>query len=73
MRLLVIEDNLALVSNLFEYFEARGYAMDAAPDGVSGLRLAATRRYDAVILDWMLPKDPRCALACGQRISVPRS
>jgi DNA-binding response OmpR family regulator len=55
MRLLVIEDNQALVSNLFEYFEARGHTMDAAPDGVSGLHLAATRQYDAVILDWMLP------------------
>jgi len=55
MRLLVIEDNQALVSNLFEYFEARGHTMDAAPDGLSGLHLAATRQYDAVILDWMLP------------------
>ncbi len=55
MRLLVIEDNQALVSNLFEYFEPRGYVMDAAPDGVSGLHLASTREYDAVILDWMLP------------------
>ncbi len=56
MRLLVIEDNQALVANLFEYFEARGYTMDAAPDGESGLHLAATREYDAVILDWMLPR-----------------
>ena len=55
MRVLVIEDNRALVSNLFEYFEARGYTMDAAPDGLSGLQLAATGDYDAVILDWMLP------------------
>jgi DNA-binding response OmpR family regulator len=55
MRMLVIEDNQALVSNLFEYFEARGYTMDAAPDGLSGLHLAATRQYDAIILDWMLP------------------
>jgi DNA-binding response OmpR family regulator len=55
VRLLVIEDNQALVSNLFEYFEPRGYVMDAAPDGSSGLHLASTRDYDAVILDWMLP------------------
>ncbi len=56
MRLLVIEDNQALVANLFDYFEGRGYTMDAAPDGESGLHLAATRDYDAVILDWMLPR-----------------
>ncbi|MFT3928650.1 MAG: response regulator transcription factor, partial [Myxococcales bacterium] len=56
MRLLVIEDNRNLVANLFEYFEARGHTLDAAPDGITGLHLAATQDYDAVILDWMLPR-----------------
>ena len=55
MRLLVIEDNRNLVANLFEYFEARGHVLDAAPDGVTGLHLASTQSYDAVVLDWMLP------------------
>ena len=55
MRLLVIEDNRNLVANLFEYFEGRGYVLDAAPDGVTGLHLASTQAYDAVVLDWMLP------------------
>ena len=56
MRLLVIEDNRQLVANLFEYFEARGHVLDVAPDGVTGLHLAATQSYDALILDWMLPR-----------------
>lgn len=56
MRLLVIEDNRSLVANLFDYFEARGHALDAAPDGVTGLHLATTQAYDAIILDWMLPR-----------------
>ncbi len=56
MRLLVIEDNRNLVANLFEYFEARGHALDAAPDGVTGLHLATTQAYDVVVLDWMLPR-----------------
>ena len=56
MRLLVIEDNRSLVANLFDYFEARGHSLDAAPDGVTGLHLASTQVYDAVILDWMLPR-----------------
>jgi DNA-binding response OmpR family regulator len=55
MRLLVIEDNRNLVANLFEYFETRGHVLDAAPDGVTGLHLASTQSYDAVVLDWMLP------------------
>jgi len=56
MRLLVIEDNRNLVANLFAYFEARGHVLDAAPDGITGLHLALTQPYDALILDWMLPR-----------------
>jgi DNA-binding response OmpR family regulator len=56
MRLLVIEDNRNLVANLFDYFEPRGHALDAAPDGVTGLHLATTQSFDAVLLDWMLPR-----------------
>jgi len=56
MRLLVIEDNRQLVANLFDYFEARGHVLDVAPDGVTGLHLATTQSYDALVLDWMLPR-----------------
>ena len=56
MRLLVVEDNRNLVGNLLDYFEPRGHEMDAAPDGIVGLHLAVTQHYDAIILDWMLPR-----------------
>ena len=56
MRILVVEDNTSLVANLFEYFEARGHVLDAAPDGLTGLHLAVTQAYDAIVLDWMLPR-----------------
>lgn len=56
MRVLVVEDNRSLVANLFDYFEARGHALDAAPDGPTGFHLASTQAYDAVVLDWMLPR-----------------
>lgn len=55
-RLLVIEDNRALVANLFRYLEPRDYVLDAAQDGQSGLELALTTHYDAIVLDWMLPR-----------------
>lgn len=55
-RVLVIEDNQGLVANLFAYLEPRQYRLDAAQDGESGLHLALTAEYDAVILDWMLPR-----------------
>ena len=54
--MLVVEDNHNLVANLFEYFEARGHTLDAAPDGLTGLHLATSQHYDVVLLDWMLPR-----------------
>ena len=56
MRLLVVEDDASLVANLFDYFEARGYMLDAAPDGITGLHLAMNQSYDVVLLDWVLPR-----------------
>ena len=55
LRILIIEDNSALVANLFEYFEALGHIMDAAPDGPTGLHLASSNNYDVILLDLMLP------------------
>lgn len=56
LRMLVVEDNLELVSNLFAYFESRHYRLDAAQDGVAGLHRALQTEYDVIILDWMLPR-----------------
>jgi DNA-binding response OmpR family regulator len=55
-RILVVEDNRALVANLFSYLEARNYVLDATQDGQSGLDLALGSDYDAIVLDWMLPR-----------------
>ena len=70
MKLLVVEDNHALVANLFAYFEARGHILDAAPDGVTGLRLAAANHYDAIVLDWTLPRMDGVRLLQALRQSV---
>lgn len=56
MRLLLVEDNQSLVASIFEYFEDRGHTLDAAPDGLTGLHLAAAHQFDAIVLDWMLPR-----------------
>lgn len=56
MRILVVEDNRNLVTNLFEYFEVRGHMLDVAPDGRTGLHLAVTQSFDVIVLDWMLPR-----------------
>ena len=55
MRILLIEDNTGLVRNLYDYLEARGHELDHARDGVTGLHLAVTQPWDAVVLDLTLP------------------
>lgn len=56
LHILIIEDNHSLAANIFDYLEACGHIPDAAPDGNSGLSLATSNHYDAIILDWMLPR-----------------
>lgn len=55
MRLLVVEDNRDILANLADYLALKGYAVDCAQDGLTGLHLAATNRYDLIVLDVMLP------------------
>ncbi|MCL4757689.1 MAG: response regulator transcription factor [Rhodocyclaceae bacterium] len=55
MRLLVIEDNADILANLADYLELKGYVVDCASDGLTGLHLAATRHFDLIVLDVMLP------------------
>ena len=52
---LLIEDHQDIAEMLYEYLERQGYAMDYAPDGITGLHLAVTGDYQAIILDLMLP------------------
>ena len=55
MRLLVVEDDLALQRQLVEALSANGYAVDIASDGREALYLGQEQEYDAVILDVGLP------------------
>ena len=53
--LLLIEDHTEISQMLISYFEGRGCSVDYAADGLTGLHLAVNNRYDAIILDLMLP------------------
>jgi len=55
MRILIIEDDLQIATNLYDYLEGRGHSVDAAADGVTGLHLAVTGEFDAIVLDLRLP------------------
>ena len=55
MRVLIIEDDPAIAANLYDFLESKGHVVDAASDGVTGLHLAITGGFDAIVLDLGLP------------------
>jgi two-component system response regulator MprA len=54
-RILIIEDDEAIVKTLRRALAYEGYQVDAAIDGETGLMAARDHTPDLVILDWMLP------------------
>lgn len=56
MRILVIEDDHDTAEYLVKGLKETGHQVDQANDGQSGLLIASTEDYDALIVDRMLPK-----------------
>ncbi|MBQ2264828.1 MAG: response regulator, partial [Oscillospiraceae bacterium] len=56
MKILVVEDEVALAEALSEILKRNKYNVDAVYDGEDGLEYAMTGIYDCIILDIMLPK-----------------
>jgi two-component system response regulator MprA len=54
-RILVIEDDEAILAFLRRGLGYEGYEIDTAENGQKGLALAGGNRPDLVVLDWMLP------------------
>ena len=53
--LLIIEDHRDIAAMVTSYLEGRGFAVDYAADGLTGMHLAVQNNYDAIVLDLMLP------------------
>lgn len=53
--LLLVEDHTDIAEMVTVYLESRGFSVDYAGDGVTGLHLAVSNDYDVVVLDLMLP------------------
>ena len=56
MRLLVVEDDPQLGALLLRGLRERAYAVDLVADGDAAVEHAALYEYDAVVLDFMLPR-----------------
>ena len=54
-RVLIIEDDELIAELERDYLEANGYETALAFDGITGEQKAKTEKYDAILLDVMLP------------------
>lgn len=55
MRILIVEDEIAMADALQYILEQNGYQVDVAYDGITGEAYALTNIYDVFVLDRMLP------------------
>ena len=67
MRLLVVEDDPQLGAMLARGLRERAYAVDLVADGDAAVHHAAQHEYDAVVLDYMLPRRDGVAVARALR------
>jgi DNA-binding response OmpR family regulator len=55
-RLLIVEDDVALLRGLKDHFGAKGFEVTTATDGDTAVALALEQPFDLILLDIMLPK-----------------
>jgi DNA-binding response OmpR family regulator len=56
MKILVVEDEFALLEGIIKILNEENYVTDRALNGYDGLELAKQNIYDAIVLDIMLPE-----------------
>ncbi|MFY9555655.1 MAG: response regulator transcription factor [Blastocatellia bacterium] len=73
-RILIVEDEPAMVAGLRDNFEYEGYDVISASDGVQGLERALAEHPDLVVLDVMMPRMSGldvCKQLKAKRASLP--
>lgn len=55
LRILVVEDNRDLATELVDFLASGGNSVECALDGITGMHMAIVNEYDAIVLDLMLP------------------
>ncbi|MEI2416972.1 response regulator transcription factor [Orrella sp. JC864] len=54
-RVLIVEDDATIASNLYSYLETRGFVPDAACDGRAAIQMLEAQNFDVMVLDVGLP------------------
>jgi DNA-binding response OmpR family regulator len=70
-RILLVEDEPGIVDFVRRGFEADGFAVESALDGVRGEQLALAGSFDAIVLDLMLPGRDGLEVLASVRAAKP--
>jgi two-component system response regulator RegX3 len=70
-RILVVEDDPAILNGLMDVLVFNGYAVEGAGDGQEGLNKAIDKTFDLIILDVMLPSLDGFSICSKIRESKP--
>jgi DNA-binding response OmpR family regulator len=70
-RVLLIEDEPGIVDFVQRGLEAQGFAVESALEGIEGERLALEGRFDAIVLDLMLPGRSGLEILAAVRRGLP--
>ncbi|CAM3751949.1 response regulator transcription factor [Bordetella tumulicola] len=54
-QVLIVEDDLTIAGNLYQFLEMGGFIPDVAYDGSTALRMLQNQSFDAIVLDVGLP------------------
>ena len=55
-KILIVEDDSKTAQALQRGFAIEGYEVSVAFDGQQGLDLLSEQQFDALVLDWMMPR-----------------
>jgi DNA-binding response OmpR family regulator len=72
-KILIVEDDPAMIVALRDGFEFECYEVEVATDGVEGARLAGRGDHDLIVLDVMLPKQSGLDVCRDLRASGSRT
>lgn len=73
-KILIVEDEPAILANLARFLRLEGFAVLTAADGAAGLELARSEQPDLVLCDLLMPKlDGRAVLHELQADATTRS
>ena len=56
MKILIVEDNQQIMETLCDFLELKGHLVDCAYHGEAALTILQEQRFDAIIMDIMMPK-----------------